>query len=125
VASASPKAKNVQTFGRNVMPNTRFRSLRIRAVRGTTANWLLPSRGACVRGRVQLLIVTSSTGRIASVRFLDGRRRIGVDRRGTAGLYSTLWSARRARRGRHLLRAVVLTRGGGRTVVTRRVRVCR
>jgi minor extracellular serine protease Vpr len=125
VGSDYQEAKNVQTFGRNVMPNTRFRSVRLRAVRGTTVHWLLPSRGACVRGRAQLIVVAGSTGRISAVRFFDGRRRIGVDRRGTAGLYSAVWAARRARRGRHVLRAVVATRGGGRAIATRRVRVCR
>jgi hypothetical protein len=59
------------------------------------------------------------------VSFLNGRRRIAVDRTGIAGLYQTIWSPRRARRGRHVLRAVVATRGGRRITVTRRVRVCR
>jgi minor extracellular serine protease Vpr len=125
MASDYQESKNVQTFGRNVMPNTRFQPLRVRAVRGTTAAWLLPTRGACVRGRASLLVVVSSTARVSSVRFFDGTRRIGVDRRGTAGLYATTWSARRARRGRHVLRAVVVTRGGGRAAASRRVRVCR
>jgi minor extracellular serine protease Vpr len=125
VASDFQEAKNVQTFGRNVLPNTRFQGVRVRAVRGTTAAWLVPARGACVRGRVPLLVVVSSTGRVRLVRFFDGARRIGVERRGTAGLFETTWSTRRARRGRHVLRAVVVTRGGGRAVATRRVRVCR
>ena len=87
---------------------------RDRVVRGTTINWLLPERGACVRGRVPLLVVAGSTRRISSVRFFDGLRRIGADRRGSAGLYSATWAAQRARRGRHVLRAVVTTRGGRR-----------
>jgi hypothetical protein len=119
------ESKNVSTFGRNVMPNTRFQPVRLRVVRGTTIDWLLPSRGACVRGRVPLVVVAGSTKRIASVRFFDGRRRIGADRSGTAGLYSTTWAARRARRGRHVLRAVVTMRGGGLVAARRRVRVCR
>jgi hypothetical protein len=125
MASDYQESKNVQTFGRNVLPNTRFRSVRLRVVRGTTVNWLLPQRGACVRGRIQLVVVAGSTRRIASVRFFDGARRIGVDRSGSAGLYSVNWAARRARRGRHVLRAVVSTRGGRRAVARRPVRVCR
>ena len=125
MASDFQEAKNVQTFGRNVMPNTRFQPLRLRAMRGTVATWLLPGRGACVRRNAPLLVVVSSTRRIASVRFLDGARRIGIDRRGVAGLYEATWSTRRARRGRHVLRAVVITRGGGRAIAARRVRVCR
>jgi len=119
------ESKNVSTFGRNIMPNTRFQPVRLRVVRGTTIDWLLPSRGACVRGRVPLVVIAGSTKRIDSVRFFDGRRRIGADRSGTAGLYSTTWAAPRARRGRHMLRAVVTTRGGGLVAATQRVRVCR
>jgi subtilisin family serine protease len=125
LASDFQEAKNVNTFGPNVMPNTRFYATRIRAVRRTTVSWLAPERGACARGRTTLVVVAGSTRRIASVRFFDGRRRIGVDRRGTAGLYDATWAAQRARRGRHVLRAVVLTRGGRRASASRRVRVCR
>jgi minor extracellular serine protease Vpr len=124
-ASDYQESKNVSTFGRNIMPNTRFRSLAVRVVRGTTIGWLLPSRGACVRGRASLLVVAGSTKRILSVQFFDGRRRIGADRRGTAGLYSATWAARKARRGRHVLRAVVSTRGGPAVAASRRLRVCR
>ena len=125
VASDYQESKNVNTFGRNIMPNTRFRPVNIRIVRGTTIDWLLPNRGACVRGRVPLLVVAGSTSRISSVRFFDGRRRIGADRSGSAGLYSATWAALRARRGRHVLRAVVTTRGGRRVAASRRVRVCK
>jgi hypothetical protein len=69
--------------------------------------------------------MVSSTRRVSAVRFFDGARRIAVDRRGVVGLYTAVWRARRVRRGRHVLRAVVVTRGGGRTVASRRVRVCR
>jgi minor extracellular serine protease Vpr len=125
VASDYQEAKNLNTFGRNVMPNTRFRQTRIRAVRGTTVTWLAPERGACVRGRTGLVVVAGSTRRITQVRFFAGRRRIGVDRRGTAGIYSTTWRAPAGRRGRRTLRAVVFTRGGRRVSAARRVRICR
>jgi hypothetical protein len=125
VASDYQESKNVSTFGRNIMPNSRFRSLAFQVVQGTTIEWLLPDRGACVRGRVPLLVVAGSTRQISSVRFFDGGRRIGTDRRGGAGLYSATWAARRARRGRHVLRAVVITRGGRPVAASLRVRVCR
>ena len=124
-ASDYQESKNVSTFGRNIMPNTRFRPLGLRVVRGTTIDWLLPSRGACVRGRVSLLVVAGSTKRISSVRFFDARRRIGADRSGTAGLYSATWAARKAQLGRHVLRAAVSTRGGRAVAASRRIRVCR
>jgi minor extracellular serine protease Vpr len=124
-ASDYQEAKNLTTFGRNVMPNTRFQDARIRAVRGTVVTWLEPERGSCIRGRASLLVLASSTRPVVSVRFLDGRRRIAVDRSGIAGLYQTVWAPQARHRGRHVLRAVVATRGGRRIVAARRVRVCR
>ena len=124
-ASDFQEAKNVTTFGRNLMPNTRFRGVRVRAVRGTAATWLLPQGRRCLRGTQTLLVVASSTRRIREVRFLDGRRPIGTARRGVAGLYSVTWRARAARRGRHRLRAVVVAARGGGTRASRAVRVCR
>jgi hypothetical protein len=123
-ASDFQEAKNVTTFGPNVMPNTRYRAVRIRAVRGTTATWLLPRGGQCLRGRQTLLVVANSTARVRAVRFFDGGRRIDTDRSGVSGLYSVIWRARANRRGRHLLRAVVLSTRGQK-VARRAVRVCR
>ena len=123
-ASDFQEAKNITTFGPNVMPNTQYRRVRIRAVRGTTATWLLPRTGHCLRGRQTLLVVANSTARVRAVRFFDGRRRIATDRSGVSGLYSVTWRARANPRGRHLLRAVVLSTRGHK-VARRAVRVCR
>jgi hypothetical protein len=118
------EAKNVATFGPNVMPNTRFRRGTIRAVQGTTATWLLP-RGGCVRGSSELLVLANSTGKVSAVRFYDGRRLIGIDRTGVAGLYTLSWRARHARKGPHRLRAVADPARGRAAVASRVVRVCR
>jgi hypothetical protein len=123
-ASDFQEAKNITTFSPNLIPNTAFRYMRLRVVRGTTATWLLPQRRGCLRGRQTLLVVASSTGRVRAVRFLDGRRRIATDRRGLSGLYSVTWRANRARKGRHRLRAIVAS-SAGRKVVSRSVRVCK
>jgi minor extracellular serine protease Vpr len=123
-ASDFQEAKNVTTFGRNLMPNTRYRRVRIRAVRGTALTWLLPEGRSCLRGNQTLLVVVSSTSPIREVRFLDGRRPIATARHGVAGLYSVTWQAQ-GRRTRHRLRAVVVPARGNRTVVARVVRVCR
>jgi hypothetical protein len=123
-ASDFQEAKNVTTFGPNLMPNTRFRNVRLRVVRGTTLTWLLPRGSRCLRGNQTLLVVANSTGRVRSVRFVDGRRQLGTDRRGVSGLYSVTWRARKARHGRHRLRAIAVSTAG-RVVASRRVRVCR
>jgi hypothetical protein len=116
----------VSTFGPNVMPNTRFRFANIRGVRGTTITWLLPRRRGCLPGNNQeLLVLASTTSRIQRVRFFNGRRLIGTDRTGTAGLYSITWRTRRARKGLHRLRAVAISARGRDGRTSRVVRVCR
>jgi hypothetical protein len=123
-ASDYQEAKNADVFGRELMPNTRFRSSRLRVVRGPTLTWLTPLPRRCVARTVPLLVVAGPPAQARTARFFDGRRRIRVLRRGVAGLYATTWRARGARRGLHTLRAVVQV-GGRRVEATRVVRVCR
>jgi hypothetical protein len=73
----------------------------------------------------EILVLANTTRRIRAVRFFDGRRLIGRDRTGVAGLYSFTWRSRKARKGRHLLHAVALPTQGRRAVASRVVRVCR
>ena len=117
------EAKNANTYGDDILPNTRTTTKRLRAVRGTTLTWLAPFNRSCVE-RNEGLLVAAGGARIRSVRFFDGNRRIGLDRTGVAGLYSMTWRTRRAKRGVHRLRAVVQARGR-RLAATRVVRVCR
>jgi hypothetical protein len=124
VASDYQESKNVDQAG-DILPNSIFRSFRLRAVARPTVNWLLPQPRACV-ARVEPLFVTAgSTRRVRKVTFFDGRRKLATVKRGVEGLYDAAWRTRKAHRGRHVLRAVV-TDGGGRTASARRVvRVCR
>ncbi|MEP6909557.1 MAG: S8 family serine peptidase [Actinomycetota bacterium] len=124
-ASDYQEAKNITTFGPNVMPNTRYRGVRIRAVRGTTATWLLPRGRGCLHGNHGLLVVANTTGTINHVRFLDGRKQIKTVRRGVSGLYSAVWRVRGAKHGRHLLRAIVVSARGRDVVASRVVRLCK
>jgi minor extracellular serine protease Vpr len=119
------EAKNVSSPGGSVLPNTSFQSLAIRGVRGAAVTWLMPQARNCVGRRVSLVVAASSTKRIRQVRFYDRRRLIAVSRRGVAGIHSVTWRTRRAKRGRHLLRAVVVARGGTRAAAGRIVRICR
>ena len=123
VASDFQETKNVSTPGDEIFPNTAFRSVDIRAVRGPTVTWLTPSRGSCVRGRARLLVAASSTRPIRRVRFLSGERTIRTVRRGASGLYAATWRPRDRRP--HLLRAEVYDARGRTAVATRRVRACR
>jgi minor extracellular serine protease Vpr len=124
VASDYQESKNIDQAG-HLLPNSVFRSIRVRAVARPTVNWLLPRPRACV-ARVEGLIVTAgSTRGVRRVTFFDGRRRIATVKQGVEGLYDAPWRTRKAHRGRHVLR-VVMTDRRGRTASARRlVRVCR
>jgi minor extracellular serine protease Vpr len=125
VASDNQEAKNVNTFGPDVMPNTNFASATLRVVRRPTITWLVPERRECVPRQARLVALAGSTARIRSVRFFDGARRIATVRRGDAGLYAANWSTARAKKGVHRLRAVVVDAQGRRASAVRPVRVCR
>jgi minor extracellular serine protease Vpr len=125
VASDYQESKNVDQAGENILPNTTFRPLRLRAVAGPTVTWLLPRRNACVRRATSLFVSAGSSRGVRSVSFLDGRRRIGTARRGFAGLFGRAWRPHKAARGRHVLRAVVTDRRGRHAQARRLVRVCR
>jgi subtilisin family serine protease len=118
------EAKNADVFGRDLMPNTRVKSTRLRVVSGPTLTWLTPFGRSCVGRREPLLVVAGPAGKARTARFFDGKRQIRVLRRNVAGLYATTWRTRGAKRGRHTLRAVVQI-GGKRVEATRVVRVCR
>jgi minor extracellular serine protease Vpr len=119
------EAKNVSSPGGSVLPNTTFARLRIVGVRGAAVSWLLPQARSCAGPRARLTVAASPGRRIRLVRFFDGRRLIARSRRGSAGIHSVTWNARRVRRGLHLLRAVAVTRGGASASAGRIVRICR
>ena len=125
VASDNQEAKNVNTFGPDIMPNTNFAETRIRAVNRPTVAWLVPESRECAARRAGLVVLAGSPDRIRSVRFFDGSKRIGIDRLGSLGLYAADWSTARAKKGVHRLRAVVVDAKGRRATATRAVRVCR
>jgi minor extracellular serine protease Vpr len=119
------EAKNVSSPGGAVLPNTTFRRFAVRGVRGAALTWLAPRAGNCVARRARLMVAASATKRVRLVRFFDGRRRIAVSLRGAAGIHSAVWRTPRARRGKHVLSAVVVARDGARAVADRTVRICR
>jgi minor extracellular serine protease Vpr len=125
IASDYQESKNVDQAGENILPNTAFRRLRLRVVAGPTATWLLPRAGACVGRSPSLVVEAGSSRRVRSVSFFAGRRRISKEPGSALGVYAATWRARKAGRGRHVLRVVVTDRRGRRAQARRVVRVCR
>jgi hypothetical protein len=102
VASDFQEAKNIDTVGPSIMPNTRSTNQRIRVAAGTSITWIAPAAGACLAQRQVVSVAVSSTKDVAAVRFaLDGRTIRALRANG-------LWTATlgKASPGKHVLQAV-------------------
>jgi hypothetical protein len=125
-ASDFQEAKNLETIGNDIMPNTAFRTVTLRGVAGPAMTWLAPRANQCVAGRTAALdVVAGSSRRVTSVRFLADGHQIALSRRGTAGLFSASWRIGKTAKGRHVLVAVATDAAGKRLSAVRPVRVCR
>ncbi|HVM69852.1 MAG TPA: hypothetical protein VM204_08470, partial [Gaiellaceae bacterium] len=124
-ASDFQEAKNVDSVGDELLPNTAYAAGTIDVVDGPAVTWLAPERRQCVAAREPLSVVASSTTAIRSVRFLAGSRLVATVRRGSAGLYGATWRTGGTPKGTKLLRAVVVDAKGRRAVAERVVRICR
>ncbi len=102
VASDYQEAKNLDTVGPSIMPNTRSTRQRIRVAAGTSIEWISPAQGGCVAKHQVALVAVSSTKTVAAVRFvLDGRTIRAVRGNG-------LWTAAlgNVSPGKHVLQAL-------------------
>jgi minor extracellular serine protease Vpr len=114
------EAKNVDTAGTSIMPNTRTISVRLQVVRGPAVDWLLPAPQACLSGRLE---VAASGTRV--VRFEVDGKRVAVVRRGSQGIWSATVRTSTLAHGRHVLTAVAVDAHGRSASARRIVRVCR
>jgi len=123
VAADYEESKNIITPGGSILPNTTFKSMKVKVRTGPAATWLFPSRGSCLRTEATLVVAASSTGKVSSVRFYDGPRPIATVTKSNTGLYAVGWILKRVARGKHTLR-VVVTGAGRQVTASRPVRVC-
>jgi subtilisin family serine protease len=119
------ETKNINVTGPDIMPNTQFKPVAIKAVVGPAVTWVVPGANQCVPKTARLAVAASSTTKISSVQFFDGKRRIGLKRKGLLDLYFVDWKNAKAKKGKHVLRAVVVAARGKRATATRTVRVCK
>jgi minor extracellular serine protease Vpr len=125
-ASDFQEAKNIETIGDTLMPNTVFKTVTLRVVSGPAVTWLAPRAGQCLSGTsAPLDVAAGSNERIESVAFFADGKRVAVARKATSGLFSAAWRIRAAANGKHLLLAVATDASGRRVAATRPVRVCR
>jgi len=119
------ETKNVNTIGTNILPNTQYRDVTIKAVNGPALSWVVPFSNACVSKPQPLVVVASSTKPVASVTFFVDRKQVGVDKTSTAGLFSYNWPVKSAKTGKHAIRARMRDSAGRTAAVSRIVRVCK
>jgi len=114
MSSDFQEAKNIDTQGSKIMPNTRTASATIHVVSSVTADWLLTR---CTR----LAVAAGSPRGVVAVRFTVDGRRVATTRRSVQGI----WAAQvHLSHGRHVLVATAVDAKGVSASVTRRVGTC-
>jgi len=119
------EAKNVDSVGDELLPNTAFAGGRITVVNRPTATWVAPEVNECTALRTPLVVLASSTSAVRSVRFFDGEKLLATDKQGGAGLFTGVWKRGGAAKGKHTLRAIVTDAKGRKAEAQRVVRVCK
>ncbi len=119
------EAKNVDSVGDELLPNTAFASGPIRVVNRPTVTWVTPEVNECAAARTPLVVLAGSNRAVRSVRFFDGRKPLATVKRGGAGIFSTTWRRGTAAKGKHTLRAIVTDAAGRKAEAQRVVRVCK
>jgi minor extracellular serine protease Vpr len=120
VASDHQEAKNIDTVGPSIMPNTRSTNVRIRVTAGTSIDWIQPAAGACLAKRQVVSVAVSSTQKVTGVRLrVDGRNLRTVRQ-------ADLWAATlgAVSPGRHVLQAVASSAKNRVASARRIVRTC-
>ena len=124
-ASDYQEAKNINTVGNDIYPNTAFRETKLTVVNGPTVTWIVPPPGVCALKTDRLTVVAASTKAVRSVTFTDGKRRIAVDRKGPDGIFSVPWKTAKLKKGVHTLRAKVRDAVGRTATTPLPIRVCK
>jgi hypothetical protein len=125
VASDNQEAKNVNTIGTNVLPNTNYKSLKVAVGTKPTVAWLVPLGNTCVRATARLAVVAGSTKKLKTVTFYNGKRKIGSSKPDSAGIAFKDWNVKKVKKGKHTLRAKVRDARGRTATASRIVRVCK
>ena len=120
VASDFQEAKNLDTVGPALMPNTRSTTARVRVAAGTSINWIFPPLDACLAKSDVASVAVSSTKPVTTVRIVLDGRSIGAVR--GYGLWSA--SLGKVSPGKHVLQAVASSAKQHLASARRIVRTC-
>jgi hypothetical protein len=122
-ASDYQEAKNINTIGNDILPNTRFKLAKLTVVNGPTVTWIEPPAHVCAFRTDRLIVVADSTKKVKRVAFTDNGKRIGVDKKGV-GVYAVNWNTANLKKGAHNLLATVTDAAGRKAAAGRELRVC-
>jgi hypothetical protein len=114
ISSDYQEAKNVDTEGPQIMPNTRTRTVTVHVVAGVSVNWLV---GTCTR----LTVAAGSPRRVAEVRFSVSGHVVATARHGVNGIWST---GAQLPAGTHAVVATAVDSRGRTAAAKRIVRAC-
>ncbi|HEY1514211.1 MAG TPA: S8 family serine peptidase, partial [Gaiellaceae bacterium] len=124
-ASDYQEAKNINTVGDAIQPNTTFAQKKITVVAGPTVSWLAPAPNVCAAKTEQLAVIGGALKKVRQVAFtLDGKR-IGVDKTGQLGLYSLSWKTAKVAKGNHVLVATLTDASGKTAASARKIKLCK
>jgi hypothetical protein len=124
MASDYQEAKNINTVGNDIYPNTRFKLARLTVVNGPTVTWVEPPAHVCALKNDRLVVVADSTKKVKQVTFSDNGKRVGVDKTGTA-VYAITWHTAKLKQGTHKLLATVTDAAGREAAAGRVLKVCK
>jgi minor extracellular serine protease Vpr len=123
-ASDYQEAKNINTVGDAIYPNSTFAQKKLTVVAGPTVSWLVPPAGVCAAKTEQLAVVGGALKRIRQVTFTVDGKRIGVDKSGPAAIYSFAWRTGKLAKGNHVLVATLADAAGKTAASGRKIRIC-
>ena len=118
------EAKNVETVGPDIMPNTQRELVGVHVVAGVAVDWLFPAKGTCLASSQRLVVAASSANRVSSVRFAIDGKRVGVDTRGDLQLWSVA-PPKGLSKGKHTVTATAVDSKQRRASATQALRLCR
>jgi minor extracellular serine protease Vpr len=124
-ASDFQEAKNIDTIGNDIYPNTNFFPTKLTVVDGPTVSWLEPPAHVCALKKDRLVVVAESTKKVKSVTFTDGLKPIGVDKTGPGGIYSVAWKTTGLPKGTRHLVATVTDAAGNQAASSLDIKICK
>ena len=124
-ASDYQEAKNINTVGADIYPNTTFKQVKFTVVNGPTVTWIEPPAHVCALKNDRLVVVAGSTKRIKQVEFTDNGKRVGVDKGGAGGVYSVTWKTAKLKKGKRHLVATVTDTAGHKAAAGRVLKICK